>query len=101
MPDRSDKSKKPAAVITWHAVHIAAGPNPCEAVLTLGKQRFLSREAPKLPLAECTAAATCRCAYRHYKDRRSGPRRWSDQGGGNRPGPQGERREKRGRRADD
>jgi hypothetical protein len=101
MPEKDDKSKKPASTGAWHAVHIAAGPNACEAVLALGKQRFLSRQAPKLPLAECTKTATCQCAYRHHKDRRSGPRRWSDQGGGNRPRPEGERREKRGRRTDD
>ena len=100
MAEKDDKSKRPAAG-KWHAVHIAAGPKACDAVLALAKKRFLSSEAPRLPLAECPRPGSCQCGYRHHKDRRSGPRRWSDQGGGNRSRPEGERREKRGRRADD
>ena len=37
-------------------------------------QRFLSREAPLLPLAECTVAR-CQCHYVHYADRRERDRR--------------------------
>lgn len=38
------------------------------------KERFLSREAPRLPLAGCTMKY-CRCRYVHYKDRRQRERR--------------------------
>jgi hypothetical protein len=101
MAAKDDKSKKPDSKGPWHAVHIVVGPNACAAAVALGKRRFLSSEAPRLPLAECTAAMTCTCVYRHHKDRRSGPRRWSDQGGVNRARSQDERRAKRGRREDD
>jgi hypothetical protein len=44
------------------------------------KERFLSREAPLLPLAGCTAKY-CRCRYVHYEDRRQRERRhFHDQG---------------------
>ena len=101
MADKGDKPRKTKPDVTWHAVHIVAGPRACPAVVAVGKRRFLSKEAPRLPLIDCTSAATCKCAYRHHKDRRSTPRRWSDQGGGNRPPPQGERRGPRGRRQED
>jgi hypothetical protein len=42
-------------------------------------QRFLSREAPQLPLKDC-ASASCTCRYQHHEDRRRGPRRARDMG---------------------
>lgn len=53
----------------WHAVGIQPGPKRCEAALQLLGDRFLSREAPKLPLAACDEAQ-CSCRYRHHDDRR-------------------------------
>jgi hypothetical protein len=97
----TDKTKKPPPDPTWHAVHVAAGPGACPAAIALGKQRFLSKEAPRLPLKECTSPDTCKCAYRHHKDRRATPRRSSDQGGISRPRNEGDRRAQRGRREED
>ena len=42
--------------------------------LFLETQRFLSSEAPLLPLAGCTVES-CRCRYVHYEDRRERDRR--------------------------
>jgi len=53
----------------WHAVSIQPGVKRCEAVNELVGQRFLSKDAPRLPLAKCTEAE-CTCRYRHYDDRR-------------------------------
>jgi len=53
----------------WHAVAIQPGPKRCAAVEALLGQRFLSKDAPHLPLKECTEAG-CACRYRHYEDRR-------------------------------
>lgn len=53
----------------WHAVAIQPGPKRCEAAHGLLGRRFLSREAPKLPLAGCDEAE-CSCRYRHHADRR-------------------------------
>lgn len=70
-------SKK--AMQSWHAVAIAPGDRCCAAAHALEGQRFLSREAPPLPLKNCTQPA-CTCRYAHYDDRRKGPRRASELG---------------------
>ena len=64
--------KKPPA--SWHAVTIVAGPRCCEAARKVEGKRFLSKEAPSLPLKDC-GRADCRCRYQHHDDRRKGPRR--------------------------
>ena len=65
-------AKKP--VNPWHAVAIAPGPRACDAARELRDHRFLSREAPPLPLKKCDSAE-CTCRYEHFDDRRKGPRR--------------------------
>ena len=86
----------------WAAVSVATAGGGCEAAKALKGKRFLGSEAPRLPLKECTAPATCRCLYRKYADRRDGPRREDEQTGMRRSGlgPQ-ERRVRRGRRSTD
>ena len=59
----------------WHAVGISSGPSCCRAALALRNNRYLSHEAPQLPLAGCTQPKMCLCKYKHYSDRRRGPRR--------------------------
>jgi hypothetical protein len=67
------------AVQHFHAVTIAAGPRACAAARLLQGQRFLSRDAPPLPLKGCSCAK-CECHYAHYDDRRQMGRRASDLG---------------------
>jgi hypothetical protein len=62
----------------WHAVGINTGVLCCRASVFLRETRFLSRQAPPLPLQGCTQPKTCRCRYKHYSDRRTGPRRASE-----------------------
>jgi hypothetical protein len=69
-------AKKPA---THHAVSIAPGPRCCAGARELRGQRFLSREAPMLPLASCDRT-DCTCRYEHHQDRRKGARRARDMG---------------------
>ena len=85
----------------WHAVSVVPGPAACPAIKNLGGKRFLASEAPRLPLPDCSSAWHCKCVYRHYADRRGGARRIEERIG--LPGPRVgvERREMRGRRADD
>lgn len=64
----------------WHAVRLVPGPRSCATVEALRSQRFLSAEAPRLPLPGCALRATCACVYRHYADRRAGPRRAVERG---------------------
>lgn len=58
----------------YHAVSIRYRMNACEAAKQLTDRRFLSNEAPKLPLPGCTAAS-CHCGYEHHEDRRDGEER--------------------------
>jgi hypothetical protein len=86
----------------WSAVSILSTGASCEAARALKGKRFLSAEAPRLPLIECTQSAQCRCTYKKYPDRRAGPRREEDATGLRRAVPEGkERRAKRGRRSTD
>ena len=68
--------KKP---VSHHAVSIAPGQRCCTGARELRGQRFLSREAPMLPLASCDRTE-CTCRYEHHEDRRKGPRRARDMG---------------------
>jgi hypothetical protein len=96
-PERARPATQPSP---YHAVSVLPGNDACAAAYRFSGQRFLSRQAPRLPLPSCDAA-TCDCRFKHHKDRRSGPRRNSDVGmimagySGN------ERRRSRGRRATD
>jgi hypothetical protein len=85
----------------WHAVSIVPRGHPCTAALALQKRRFLSRDAPPLPLRECTSPQICGCVYQHHEDRRAGPRRSSESTGFRGERPTTERRAGRGRRKSD
>jgi hypothetical protein len=85
---------------TWHAVTIVTPGHACDAANALKGHRYLSKEAPSLPLECCPSPEYCRCTYKHHKDRRVGPRRANDRGE-LRTTPIGERRLGRGRRATD
>ena len=81
---QADEPLKPAAaapkrVMSYHAVTIATGAKCCSAAESLRDMRFLSRQAPKLPLADCDVLS-CQCKYAHYDDRRRGPRRAREMG---------------------
>lgn len=54
----------------FHAVAIHAHANACPEVRTLSSSKFLAKEAPRLPLENCTAPY-CQCRYDHYDDRRA------------------------------
>lgn len=86
----------------WNAVAIIAATGGCEAARALKGKRFFSAEAPRLPLAKCSAPVECRCVYKKYPDRRAGPRREVEKTGLQRALPGGgERRGRRGRRSTD
>jgi hypothetical protein len=84
----------------FHAVSIIPGESACGAAYRFTGQRFLSANAPRLPLPTCDADR-CTCHYKHHKDRRSGPRRREEVGMMVAPYSGSERRRSRGRRAED
>jgi hypothetical protein len=55
----------------YKAVSIHSYKDRCTDVQALVGQRFLSSEAPPLPLESCTSEK-CRCVYMHHIDRRGG-----------------------------
>lgn len=93
---------KPAQKSPWHAVSIVARSSACTEALQRRGIRYLSREAPRLPLPACNCGTGCHCVYRHYEDRREGPRRAEETSGIRRGfAPTTEKRTGRGRRATD
>ena len=54
----------------YRAVSIHHPAGCCRSALALDGKRFLSTNAPKLPLANCTSPGLCQCEYRTLNDRR-------------------------------
>jgi len=100
MKTKPAPSARPAPKDPWHAVGVVAGAAACKPAMQIKGKRFLAAQAPPIPLPDCTASWRCKCVYRHYPDRRAGTRRIADRGMfARRIGS--ERRQQRGRRADD
>jgi hypothetical protein len=74
-PKPAAPARKPAQ--PYHAVTIAPGSRACPAAFDLRGTRYLSREAPPLPLKDCNAKK-CECRYEHHDDRRKNARRARD-----------------------
>ena len=54
----------------YRAAEIVCEHNACPAAAELAGKRFLLREVPRIPLADCTSR-NCACTYVRHKDRRS------------------------------
>jgi len=54
----------------YRAVSIHHPATCCRAVAALDGKRFLSTNAPRLPLANCSSPGLCQCEYRTLTDRR-------------------------------
>ena len=67
----SGVSGTPHRAHPYHAVSIHTGSAACLQAKALKRKRFLSSEAPQLPLAGCTSGK-CHCVYQHHPDRRAG-----------------------------
>ena len=99
----ADMQKKPyrIRIEPWSAVRLVPHGKACARATALHDKRFLAREAPALPLKGCTLPSSCNCMYKHYVDRRSGPRRDEEVTGRRVARPSVERRSARGRRGSD
>jgi hypothetical protein len=75
---RASSSTNIHVINPWHAVGVSSGKPCCRASVAARTIRYLSKEAPTLPLYDCTQPKSCTCRYKHYSDRRSGPRRTTD-----------------------
>ena len=68
------KAENPAKSTAFHCVETHHHGKCCEAVKALHGKRFLSAEAPILPIKGCDQAH-CECDYVHHNDRRADNRR--------------------------
>jgi hypothetical protein len=59
----------------WHAVAIVTSQSNCPVCGPYKGIRFLAGEAPVLPLKGCPNPNGCNSVYKHFPDRRAGPRR--------------------------
>jgi len=84
------EDKKPGTPAgPYHSVTIKSLRSACVTARAVNGIRFLSKEAPALPLEDCDVA-TCHCRYEHHADRRGGPRRGVEMGAANIPSMSGE-----------
>ena len=83
----------------YRAVSIVPTQASCAEARRLRKKRYLSSEAPRLPLPQCAQPLSCKCRYRKYPDRRVDERR--DIAGSGRFFMGQDRRKSNGRRATD
>ncbi len=70
---KSSNKKLKTKVSPYHCVEISMHYDACDAAMNLHGKRFLSSEAPDLPLPECDQ--TCACKFKHHNDRRQDERR--------------------------
>ena len=77
MPEKPAFVERVRIVNPYHAVSVSGSSRCCQAAKELTEVRFLSGEAPKLPLKECDAPH-CECRYVHHDDRRAFSRRTTD-----------------------
>ena len=86
----------------FHAVEIRCTKNACQAAKDTRGERYLSAEAPLLPLDQCDGPDRCQCRYQHYRDRRDDSRQCAEVGLPAQSDPERvERRHAKGRRAED
>ena len=81
---RNDSAQKPVPRATapsapagqdYRAVSVAPGIKCCSAAKNALGNSYLSREAPRLPLQNCTMPANCSCKFKKAPDRRDSDRR--------------------------
>ena len=68
---KTDRRAAGSPASPFHAVSIHPAAGGCQAAMAIKGQRFLSEQAPTLPLEDCSAE-NCHCRYAHHVDRRSG-----------------------------
>lgn len=82
-PDATGRRRKPLAAPgpvrpttasrtnPYQAVAIIACSRACAAVAAVHGVRFLARQAPRLPLADCDRPGNCACRFEKHADRRA------------------------------
>jgi hypothetical protein len=68
-------SSTPPRARYYHAVAIVPKVSSCPEAKARGGIRYLSREAPVLPLPDCPWPERCHCRFEKFDDRRQDDRR--------------------------
>lgn len=55
---------------SFAAVSIVTPSTCCTAVKELAGRKLLARDAPRLPLPECSSPGQCKCRFQKHPDRR-------------------------------
>jgi hypothetical protein len=98
-PAPSAKSRPPNTLVDYRAVSLAPGSACCAAAKNIAGRQYLWREAPRLPLVDCTKPTGCSCKLRKTADRRGDERRLHGAGEAARWFAGTEQRQRRGRRS--
>jgi hypothetical protein len=85
----------------FQAIGVYHGTVCCSAAKKAEGSRFLARNAPPLPLTDCSMRTKCECRYIKFHDRRGSSRRLMEFGLRETLFDAAERRKKRGRRSKD
>ena len=67
--ERRSNTASSADDTAYHAVSIKFSPKACAAAREMDGKRFLSSDAPHIPLPDCDIV-DCQCHFVHFKDRR-------------------------------
>jgi len=70
-----EASNTPKRARYFHAVAIVPNMSACPDARAIAGIRYLSREAPPLPLPACPWPERCRCRFEKFEDRRQDDRR--------------------------
>jgi len=70
---RKSKAVVKKTISPYHCVEVKMAYDACDEVLKIHGMRYLSAEAPTLPLAGCDQ--NCGCKFKHHNDRRFDDRR--------------------------
>lgn len=69
LPRANESKLQPLKTHKFHSVSIVNSGFCCEQTTAIAGKRFLSKDAPEIPMADCTVT-NCQCRYQHHEDRR-------------------------------
>ena len=78
-PAQSPARKPAQPARPFAGVRIRVGAGACKPAQAIVNEHFLVKEAPRLPLRECSSPR-CECSFEKLSDRRAEGRRWADEG---------------------
>jgi hypothetical protein len=75
LPERKARDSTVAPARDFRAVAIVPGMRCCQEAKVSVRERYLLRDAPRLPLSACTMPTGCSCKFKKVPDRRDEDRR--------------------------